>query len=85
MANRFVVCAGYADYVRNKPRNVGDKPRRYSKTKMDMTSHMDVTSQPVCLGGVVVGMGITTRPGTLPEPRRHTIKLQHEDQLRLEL
>ena len=71
-------------YVRNIPRNVGHraanvgyKPRRYSKAKMDVTSqmdvtsHMDVASQPVC--------------DALSEPGRHTVKLQHEDRPRLDL
>ena len=50
--------------------NVGHGSRRYSKTEMDVTPHMDVASQPVC--------------DALSEPRRHTNKLQHEDQLRLD-
>ena len=43
--------------------------RRYRNR--DVASHMDVASQPVC--------------DALSKPRRHTIKPQHEDQLRLDL
>ena len=105
MANRFVVCAGYADHVKNKPRNVGQQvanplgSRRYRNR--DVALHRDVAWQltaPVsCLeksltllsgcSGVLGGCSSRNRnyytPGVLP--RRQTVKLQHEDQLRLEL
>ena len=99
MANRFVVCAGYADHVKNRPRNVGQQVANPSGSRRyrDRDVAWQLTAPVSCLeksltllsgcSGVLGGCSSRNRnyytPGVLP--RRQTVKLQHEDQLRLEL
>ncbi|HCP32443.1 TPA: hypothetical protein DIT45_04280 [Candidatus Acetothermia bacterium] len=69
-ANLLIVCTSYMNSVRNKPRNVGEVLRPTSEINSDATS-VFVASHLVC--------------DVISDATTRYIKLQHEDQLRLDL